>query len=316
MIVRGGAGVGRGATEFVFRNWPIILTVVVVEQGLLLISEYSDALATDVFSAGAVGLLATVVGIFLVFRFNEAYQRWWEARILWGCLVNESRSFSREVTTLMTPERVPKLTSPEEAHAVQEELVYRHVAYCNALRLGLRRQESWDELAPFLSPDELQELKGYVNKATQLNRRQGDRLTSLVGTDAAAQVLLLELNSTLNRLYDVQGGCERIKTTAFPDEVRFISRALVWLTAVAVPVAFLNPLQNEVTALELVAVIVIVLSFMIVEQLGAALKNPFENAPNDTPMTALCRTIEIDLRQQLGETDIPNPIAPVRGILM
>lgn len=316
MIVRGGAGLGRGVTVFMLRNWPIILMVVFVEEGLILVSRYSDALATDVFSAGAVGLLATVVGIFLVFRFNEAYQRWWEARILWGGLVNESRSFSRAVTTLMTPRRISKLTSTEHAHAVQKELIYRHIAYCNALRLSLRQQEDWDELAPFLSADELEELKGYVNKGTQLNRRQGDTLTSLAGTDAASQVLLLEFHSTLNRLYDVQGGCERIKNTAFPDEVRFISRALVWLTAIAVPVAFLNPIKNDVTPLELFAVIVIVLSFMVVEQLGAALKNPFENAPNDTPMTSLCRTIEIDLRQQLGETEIPPPIAPERGILM
>ncbi|MCZ6806908.1 MAG: bestrophin family ion channel [Deltaproteobacteria bacterium] len=316
MIIRGGVGLGHGVTQFLFRNWPIIVTVILVEQGLLLLSRYSDVLAMDVFSAAAVGLLATVVGIFLVFRFNEAYQRWWEARILWGALVNDSRSFAREVITLLTPERVPKLASDEEARAVQKELVYRHIAYCNALRLSLRHQENWHELTPFLSAGELEELNGYVNKPTQLDRRQADRLTSLIGTDTAQQVLLMQFDSTLNRLYDIQGGCERIKNTAFPDEVRFVSRALVWLTAVAVPVVFLNPLQSEVTALELFAVIIIVLSFMIVEQLGASLKNPFENAPNDTPMTALCRLIEIDLRQQLGETTLPPPIEPKNGVLM
>lgn len=57
-------------------------------------------------------------------------------------------------------------------------------------------------------------------------------------------------------------------------------------------------------------------SFMVVEQLGASLKNPFENQDNDTPMTALCRTIEIDLRQQLGDTDTPPPIQPVGGVLL
>lgn len=316
MIVRGGTGLGRGVVEFVVRNWPIIVTVVVVEQALVLASKYSDAFATDVFSAGAVGLLATVVGIFLVFRFNEAYQRWWEARILWGALVNESRSFAREVITLMTPKRVPKLASEEEARAVQKEIVHRHIAYCNALRLTLRRQESWEELGPFLPAGELEELESYINKPTQIDRRQADRLAFLFGTDTSQHVLLTQLDSTLNRLYNIQGGCERIKNTAFPDEVRFVSRALVWLTAIAVPIAFLNPAQTDITVLEVLAVIVIVLSFMVVEQLGAALKNPFENAPNDTPMTALCRTIEIDLRQQLGETDFPPPIEPKNGILM
>ncbi|MGB5809730.1 MAG: bestrophin family ion channel [Polyangiales bacterium] len=316
MIIRHGAGAARGFVEFFLRNWPIVLFVVLVEEIAILISDFSNVFATDVFSAGAVGLLATVVGIFLMFRFNEAYQRWWEARILWGALVNESRSFAREINTLVTPERVPRLTSPDEARAVRTELVYRQIAICNALRLSLRRQESWDELAPFLRPGELEEVKGYVNKPTQLNRRQADRLAEIIGTDTSQQVLLMQFDSTLNRLYDIQGGCERIKNTAFPDEVRLASKLMVWITALAVPVAFLNPIQNEVTPIELVGAVVIVLSFMVVEQLGASLKNPFENEPNDTPMTALCRTIEIDLRQQLGETDLPAPVEPERGVLM
>ncbi|MDH3726407.1 MAG: hypothetical protein OER77_02665 [Myxococcales bacterium] len=236
--------------------------------------------------------------------------------MLWGGLVNVSRSFAREVITLLTPSRIPELASEAEAEAVQKELIYRHIAYCNALRLSLRHQQSWDELAPFLPVDELGELESYVSKPTQLNRRQADRLTALVGTNTAQQVVLMQFDSTLNQLYDLQGGCERIKITAFPDEVRFVSRALVWLIALGIPIAFFTPAQNEVTVLEVVAVIIIVLSFMVVEQLSAALKNPFENAPNDTPMTALCRTIEIDLRQQLDETDPPPPIKPKNGVLM
>ena len=96
---------------------------------------------------------------------------------------------------------------------------------------------------------------------------------------------------------------------------RSFSRAMVWLSAVAIPFAFLSA-DTEIHALEIFAVIIICLSFMIVEQLGASLKNPFENLDNDTPMTALCRTIEIDLRQQLGETDLPPPIKPVGGVLL
>ena len=315
MIVRSGTGLRRATKTFILRNWGLIFAVVVTEQVIVRASPHTEVFETDAFSATAVGLLATVVGIFLVFRFNEAYQRWWEARILWGGLVNESRSFAREVNTLLTARRVPALSSENDAKQLQRELVYRHLAYCNALRLSLRRQDSWDELAPFLAPDELQDLKRYANKPTQLNRKQGERLANVVGTDVSQQVLLSQFDSTLNRLYDIQGGCERIKGTAFPDEVRFISKAMVWLSAIAIPVAFLRA-DSEIQALEIVAVIVIALSFMVVEQLGAELKNPFENHDNDTPMTALCRTIEIDLRQQLGEKDIPPPLEPVDGVLM
>jgi len=315
MIVRDATGLTRALRVFVLRNWGLILTVVLAEQAIVIISRYTRVLETDVFSATAIALIATVVGIFIVFRFNEAYQRWWEARTLWGGLVNDSRSFAREVITLLTPDRAPNIASAEEAAKLHRELVYRHLAYCNALRLSLRRQDTWDELAPFLSADELSGLQNYANKPTRLDHRQAERLAQVIGTDTAQQVLMMQLDSTLNRLYDIQGGCERIKSTAFPDEVRFISRGLVWLSAIAVPVAFLST-DREIRVIEVLAVIVISLSFMVVEQLGASLKNPFENEDNDTPMTALCRTIEIDLRQQLGETKVPPPIEPVRGVLM
>jgi putative membrane protein len=166
-----------------------------------------------------------------------------------------------------------------------------------------------------LSQDELRDLEHYVNKPTRLTFSQGKQLEGVFEPTMAQSLLLNRLDATMNRLLDIQGGCERIKNTAFPDEVRFISKAMVWLSAVAIPVAFLSA-NDEIHALEVVAVVVIALSFMVVEQLGASLKNPFENLDNDTPMTALCRTIEIDLRQQLGETELPAPIEPVDGVLL
>ncbi len=315
MIVRRGTGFRRGLRQFILRNWGLIVLVLLTVQAVVIVQHYTNVLQTDVFSATAVGLLATVVGIFIVFRFNEAYQRWWEARILWGGLVNESRNFAREVATFLTPARVPRIRSDEEAYEIHRALIYRHLAYCNALRLSLRQEDSWEELAPFLSPEELGELQHYANKPTHLSFTQGKALEALLEPDVAQSILLGQLDGTMNRLLNIQGGCERIKNTAFPDEVRFISKAMVWLSGVAIPVAFLTT-NTELHVLEVVAVLVIALSFMVVEQLGASLKNPFENQDNDTPMTSLCRTIEIDLRQQLGETDLPPPIEPVDGVLM
>ena len=315
MIVGRGTGFSRAVRRFIFRNLALIFLVFLTVELIVLASPYTDVFETDVFSATAVGLLATVVGIFIVFRFNEAYQRWWEARILWGGLVNESRNFAREVMTFIKPDRAAHVSTDEEAKEIQRRLIYRHLAYCNALRLSLRRQDAWEELAPFLSAEERQALGAYANKPTRLTFLQARELESLFDTSVSQSMLLTRLDATMNRLLDIQGGCERIKNTAFPDEVRFISKAMVWLSAVAVPIAFLSA-SHEIHALEILAVVVIALSFMVVEQLGASLKNPFENLDNDTPMTALCRTIEIDLRQQLGETELPPPIEPVDGVLL
>lgn len=315
MIVAGGTGFKRAVKRFVLRNWGLILTAIIAERVVVVASRYTKVLETDVFSATAVGLLATVVGIFIVFRFNEAYQRWWEARILWGGLVNESRNFARQVLLFITPERSSRVASDAVAEEHQRTLLYRHLAYCNALRLTLRGQDSWQELEPFLSSEELADVERYANKPTRLNFLQAHQIGHLLGADVSESILLRQLDSTMSRLFDIQGGCERIKNTAFPDEVRFISRAMVWLSAVAIPIAFLGA-DSEIRTLEVLAVVVICLSFMVVEQLGASLKNPFDDKDNDTPMTSLCRTIEIDLRQQLGEEKLPPPIRSVDGVLM
>jgi len=315
MIVHGGTRVIDVLRVVLVRNWAVVLLVLVIEFGAWGIHEMWPHLKTSVFSAGAVGVLATVVGVFVAFRFNEAYGRWWEARILWGGMVNVSRTFARQVTTLITVDRVPNLGSPQAARAAQRDLVYRHLAYINALRLSLRRQTVLPEVEVFLDPQEAIRVRSANNVPTQLVQLQGEHLTSLFGTKTSQHVLLRHLDESLTQIVDLQGGMERIKNTAFPDRVIAITKLLVWTVAILVAVAFIEPEQG-ILWLEFVAVLFIVLSFMLVKQRGEELNDPFENKPNDTPMTALCRTIEIDLRQQLRETDVPAPLEPVNGVLM
>jgi putative membrane protein len=315
MIIRGGTGFKAAFRMFVARNWVAVLVVLGIEGGAWWLHELVPELDSTAFSAGAVGVLATIVGIFVAFRFNEAYGRWWEARILWGGMVNVSRTFARQVTNLLTPERVPDLGTRDDAGAIQKELVYRHLAYVNALRLGLRGKPAFPETASFLATDEVEQLRSARNVPTQLIQRQSARLASLLGTGTSEHILLRHLDESLTQITELQGGMERIKNTAFPDAVLAITRILVWLVALLVAVAFIEPDQG-IYVFEFVAVLVIVLSFLLVKQLGEDLNDPFEGKPNDTPMSALCRTIEIDLRQQLGETELPPPLEPVDGVLM
>ena len=133
-------------------RWHLILLVLGV---LLLVEVANDYVRIDrpAFSLAAVGLLVTALSIFLVFRVNEAYARWWEARGLWGQLVNSSRSFARQATTLIIAGSNDEAARREE-QALRRELVYRQIAFVNALRLSLRQQDQWDELAPFLEDEE------------------------------------------------------------------------------------------------------------------------------------------------------------------
>jgi len=315
MIVRGGLSLRWAFWLILKRNKAAIAVVLAVELGAWTIHELLPGLKSTAFSAAAVGLFATVVGIFVAFRFNEAYSRWWEARILWGGMVNASRTFGRQVTTLLTPRRVGALPSWGEARSVHRELIQRHLAFVNAVRLQLRDQPVFPEIDAYLDSTESAEFGSAKNVATQLNQRQGSRLASLLDSDPAATLILNQIDTTLTELTDCQGGMERINNTAFPDRVIVTTSILVWAVAILVSVAFIEP-QGGFFLVEFLAVLVIVVSFLLVKQLGEDLNDPFDNQPNDTPMTALCRTIEIDLRQQLGETDVPEPLQPVDGILM
>ncbi len=322
MIVNGKTRLTNLLRPYLGTTIAVILIVASVE----VLNNYVD-LKRPVFSMAALGLLTTALSIFLVFRVNEAYARWWEARILWGGIVNASRSFARQTTTLLTsspdptdpsvakPERVQDDQGAGAAETWQRELVYRHLAYINALRMNLRCEEEWQSLDEFLDPAELQTLERCVNKPAQLLQTQGRRLA-----DARRHGLLdpfghLMLDRTLTELCKLQGGCERIKNTVFPDRVAYFTRLIAWCLAVLIPVCIID-WQFRFDHIEFLVVPVMMLVFIITERLGAELKNPFEGLSNDTPMTSLCRAIEIDLRQQLGETRLPPPIEPSAGVLM
>lgn len=309
MIVEGSMGVYR----LLRPRWPLVLVVLAL---LVLVELANDYVRLDrpAFSLAAVGLVVTALSIFLVFRVNEAYARWWEARMLWGDLVNASRSFARQATTLVGAASV-EAEARGEAMAMRRELVHRQIAFANALRLSLRRQDTWDELAQLLGDEELRALHGAPSPPAQLLQRQGVRLAEARAAGILSDLGQLQLDRTLAALHDVQGGCERIKNTAFPEEIAYATRFTAWLIALLVATAITDP-SNRFDPVDMVVVPLLMLGFVLVERVGAELRNPFEGAPNDTPMTALCRTIERDLRQALGEDAIPPEIAPDNGVLL
>ena len=304
----------RNATtffRFIRSTWKSILALAMI-AGLaeLIYNNYTD---TQIIPLGLdqVGLFFTAMSIFLVFRVNEAYDRWWEARKLWGSLVNCSRSFARQSVTLI------------EDRAAGRQLVRRQIAYANALRIALRRgprwscaPEHWSEIVPFVEAVELVELKQAHNIPSQLIRLHAQQLRRCFSRTTTDHLLFCQMDELLTLLCDIQGGCERIKNTVFPDRVAQFTRAFVWLFAAALPFIILDASLDSRDIKEIILVTFMSYVLVTTERLGRELKNPFENRPNDTPLTSLCRTIEIDLLQFLGETDLPPPVAPKNGVLM
>ena len=263
-----------------------------------------------------VGILSTALAIFLAFRNNSAYDRWWEARKIWGGIVNISRTIGRQVTAFAMLSERPE----EERNAFAREIVYRHIAWMNALRLQLRREESWEEIEPFVEKSEFDWLMQRRNIATQLVQKQGQRFS-----EARQQGLITEsryhemLDESLTVLYDLQGKAERIKNTPLPRQYDYFPRVFMFLFVTLLPSAMMTELMKVDTEW-LVIPLTTAVSFMfyVLMRVGEFNEDPFERRHSDTPMTALCRTIEIDLREQLGETSdsIPEKLEPVDGILM
>ena len=309
MYVRNGARI----TSLVWQERRSLVALgvlaVVTELGESYFSQF------ELFSVVYVGVFSTALSIFLVFRFNESYERWWEARTLWGRLVNASRSFARQALTLLDADQVA---------SEGRRLVLRQIAFAHALRIRLRAggtggsgagaAEMHEQLRR-LVPDEAEALGRSQNVPNALLARNSERLAALLRDSVEGRILLAQFDDTFLVLHDVQGGCERIKGTTFPDSVTLITRFLVWGLVILLLLATVEP-DGRGGITPTLAVCVMSMGYLWIDALGGDLKNPFDGAPNDTPMTSLSVTIERDLREMLGEEDLPAPVEPVDGVLM
>jgi putative membrane protein len=314
MIIRGGTTVFRALRD----DWITLLFFSSLTVGTEVIYEYLPVQQTALPSL-PLGVLITAMSIFLAFQINQSYDRWWEARRLWGQLVNVSRSLGRQITTLLTDKRIANISNKEGAAKFHQELLYRHIAFANILRISLRSggklsEKDWRFLSQFLPDSEITDLKTAGNVMTQLLQKQAKVLSALTGKNWGEQQILLQLDNSLNLLNDIQGGCERIKRSSFPDRFNFHTRIFVWLLAILIPFCLIENDLFDVIAM--ITETLLAFLFVTIERLGTELRDPFENRINDTPMSALCRTIEIDLRQQLGEATTLVPLEPINGVLM
>jgi ion channel-forming bestrophin family protein len=263
---------------------------------------------------GVVAMLATALAIFLAFRNNSAYDRWWEARKIWGGIVNSSRTFGRQVMSLTSMSQEP----PENISAFQKELIYRQIAWINVLRLQLRKLTVRDELKLLLDPTEFDWMMQRQNHATQLVQKQALRIAVGRKENLIVEARYLEiLDRTLTSLYDLQGKAERIKNTPLPRQYDYFPRVFLFLFVTLLPSGMITELEKIDSSWMVIPLATVVsYVFYILMRVGEFNEDPFEGRFSDTPMTALCRTIEIDLREQLGETDLPPKLEPVDGILM
>ena len=305
--------------------WIAITIIFMVSVFIQAIDRYYHFEEYVIFSLGSIHIMLMALSIFLAFRFSDAYSRWWEARKLWGQVVSTSRTFSRLVTTLLLPAQVQSLSDVDQAHALHKTLLYRHLAFVNALRLELRRNTPmdtgpgrWDEVSSYLSPSELETIRNKTNAPASLLHIQAEQISACLSHNIGDQGILLKLDTALTQLQDAQTGCERIKNTPFPDISSSIIRLFVWFAAIMIPVSVVSydGMFSITDAVEVIFGTCLALIFIFIEGLSRTLEQPFAGSKHDLPITSLCRNIEIELLEVLGETDIPPRYVPQNGVLL
>lgn len=260
-------------------------------------------------------IVGAALAIFLAFRTNSAYDRWWEGRKLWGALVNTSRTWARQVTTFIEPAPEADPAQHDAVHRLHERLVRRHIAYVHALRCHLRDGQSGltdADCLRFLSDAERAQLEHENNIPNAIAQLQAEDLVAAARQGWLHELRLQRLDASLTELLNIQGGCERIKKTPIPRAYTYFATRIVIWYGVLLPLVF----AHELVWLAVPLCVAVAMCFRIVDEIGRLIQDPFTIAVNGLPLSALSTTIELNLRQRLGEVD-PGPMPqPVDGILM
>jgi putative membrane protein len=253
-------------------------------------------------------LYGSAIGVILGFRNQSSYARWWEARTLWGSIVNNSRSWARQAIASL---RAEGEGDAAELKTMRRRLVYHQIAYVHALRQHLRRLEPWEELSPLLKEAELSSLREEKNVPLALQQQMGALLQECRERGWVDGWQWQAMDESLNDLADAQGGTERIKNTPMPKQYDYFPQLFVHIYCMLLPLALVTnmgwftPLGSTLVGF----------IFLALDKIGRDLEDPFENTIYDVPLTSITRAIEVNLRQLLGETSLPQPEAAVHGVL-
>ncbi|MBE9464216.1 bestrophin family protein [Dyadobacter subterraneus] len=252
-------------------------------------------------------VLGTIISLLLAFRSNQAYDRWWEARIIWGAIVNDSRTLARQVLFLMDDPY-----QPENIEAFKHRFINRQIAWCYALGHGLRKDDPMPAVQNFISKDESDDLDGYDNKHVGLMQLHARDLNNALKQGWVNPYQQIQIDSTITRLCDAMGKCERIKNTVFPATYSLYIHIALHFFIILLPFG----LVDLFGFLMVPVLIVLTACFFLIEKMAIHLQDPFENKPTDTPVLSISRNIERDLKQMMHDKQVPLAYAPERFYIL
>ena len=295
MIVRPQPDVVRIAREIGPGSLALILYALTVDV------LYSGLEWGWLFLAGLpLPLMGTAVALIVTIRNRAAYDRWWEARKLWGYVVNNSRSFSRALITLC-PDK--ELTNT---------LVHYQVAYVYSLRCFLLSEPPDKDTLKHLPPDIAGRLPGNANHPAAIQFEIGRILGAAHRRGVMDSIAAAQIDYWLGQLIDAHGGLERIKTTPLPRQYSQVPLVFTYLYCLVLPLGLIGQIG---WASSIVAAVIGVM-FLALDQVGSDLENPFAGSVHDVAMRAVAQEIEINLLRSIGTEDLPTKNPPVDGVLL
>jgi ion channel-forming bestrophin family protein len=253
-------------------------------------------------------LIGLALAIFLGFRNSAAYDRYWEARKLWGDLAHRARSFARQVQTLL---HFPRPADPSDPGDPRRALVLRTIAFAHALRHQLRGSDARADIERLLGPQEAQAFASSRLGTDFLLRRMGAQLGDFLRAGRLDSQVAVDMDQMLSALAAVAAGCARIKHTPIPFPYTLLLHRTAWMYCFLLPFG----LVDAVGLMTPFVVAIVAYTFFGLDALGDEIEEPFGLAMNHLPLDALCRELEINLLETLGETELPEPLRPVQSQL-
>ena len=330
---------GRRYTLFQTLSWTKKSILIFLVYDLLVVSLYHfmqwDAL---LIPWQPISLIGIAVAFYLGFKNNSSYERLWEARKIWGGIVNTSRALTTMACHWINNDSTKEDLSEEALKAYRKEVVYNHVAWLHALTFELRKKKDWEhdtagdnQLRSLLdvnfSEEKFEKLKAYLtaeelsyiltkgNRSSHLLNLQTKRLMRLHREGALEHFRHLEMQNQITELYTLQGKSERIKNFPFPRQYATVNYFFVVLFIILLPFGMLDVFTTKSADfwiwLSIPFSTIGSWVFWMMEMIGDYSENPFEGLYNDVPITNMAEGIEVDIRQMLDETDLPEPTQPM-----
>jgi len=235
--------------------------------------------------------MGTAISILLSFKLGQSYDRWWEARKIWGAIVNDSRSFVIQLKSFV-----------EGDDKMVKKLAYRQMAFCYSLTYSLRNKETNGEVKSLLDGDDFEYIKNHDNKPLAMLNLHSRDIAQLKKDDDLDVFLQIQLDETLVRLCASMGKAERIKNTVFPVTYRLYLHFIIYIFLVTLSIA----LAGITIYFKMPLLLLVSIAFFLLEKTATYMQDPFNDKPTDTAMYAISRAIEINIKQLLEEKDIPE----------